>query len=157
MKVFPGIQFFQRHCSQEKLVSFRVADPSKIDDKHRKTMMHTWNTRALLRWEQEGGRVMWKTSNDLLHFGRAWGKILHNKSLCSVFHKKTPPISILNLTLKMGRENWRDGREKTHFFHRENNIPSICPTKGPSLLPQIQCLPYRNDCPTHFCQHAWQS
>lgn len=126
MKVLPGIRFFHRHCSQEKLLSFRRADPSKIDDKHRKTviycdkhrktMMHTWNTRALLRWQPEGGHcAMWKTSNNLLHFGRAWGKILHNKSFCSVFQEKTPPISIQNLTSKMGRENWRHGRRKPTF------------------------------------------
>lgn len=60
--------------------------------------------------EPEGGsHYMWNTSNYLLHFGRAWRKILHNKSFCFVFQEKTLPISILKITLKTGRENWSHG------------------------------------------------
>lgn len=70
-----------------------------------------------------------KTSNNLLHFGRAWGKILHNKSFWFVFQEKTPPISILKLALKTGRiEAVEEEGEEPPFSRENNNVSSICHT-----------------------------
>lgn len=67
------------------------------------------------------------------------GETLHHKIFWFAFQKKTPPISILNLELKMGTENLsHGGGGEIHLFHGKNKkISSICHTKEPSTLPQV--------------------
>lgn len=80
-------------------------------------------------------------------FWQDMGKILHNKIFWFVFQKKTPPISILKLELKIVTENLSRGGWETHLFHRKNkNIASICHTKEPPTLPQWLCYSFLSAC-----------